>query len=662
MTVCSSLIPSSALLIVGALLGTPWQVWCWLAAIAFEPLATYVTSRDVDWRVHSAAHFTERYGLVVILALGESIIAIGVGVGSEPISLLILLGVLLAILISAGMWWAYFSRLAHRAEDVLGHLRSARRARVVTDGYTYVHLVLVAGIVSAALGVEVAMAHIGDLAPFGGFGAAALGGGVACYLAGTGVFTRRVIGEWPVLRFAGATLVLAATRPLAWSRRSSPSRPSPGSSRQSSSSSISPAVVRSTSTAHARSRGRSGRAPDVQEAGDVRGEAVRDLDEGHVPDVEVHLQTAPWDRLLRGEVVAERDMPIAVATHEERAHLEPREVGLAGEVADRPGCTLDVLGSRPGDHVQQRGEVVVGGWGAERGDGERPLLVGRGMREHLEGRLVGQEVQAARGGGRHQHDAAEAGRLIERGLEDRRPAEAVPDGDRVDQAERVAERDHVVGVLVDRASGPRRGAGARPAPDEVEGGHAGVLQVQPADERVPRRVVVLKAVDGDHVAPGARLEDGELGVTHTKSFDRPPQRRTATVGSERITSHGDEYRLSSPNAGSRRRWSRRATASGSWPGTSSGRSKVRSFAVAVEDGEDLGGRPMAEDPVRRHGVELGGLAGLDEVLAFAEQEAYGARRGRRTSRVRDGPGAGAAAWTPGGASWPRSVPTDRRGG
>jgi hypothetical protein len=75
--------------------------------------------------------------------------------------------------------------------------------------------VLVAGIVYAALGVEDAMAHIAEVEAFGLFGAAALGGGVACYIAGTGFFARRVIGDWWALRFAGASLLLAAVAVLA---------------------------------------------------------------------------------------------------------------------------------------------------------------------------------------------------------------------------------------------------------------------------------------------------------------------------------------------------------------------------------------------------------------------------------------------------------------
>ena len=213
-TMSLSVIPTGALLTVGALLGPAWQLWCWLAAVAIEPIVSYRSSVGVAWPVHSTVHFAERHGLVVILALGESILAIGVGVASEPISSPILIGVLLSMLVCVALWWAYFSRLAGKAEHALARRDPAARARVATDGYTYLHLALVAGIVVVALGLEVAMAHIEESEPFGFFGAAALCGGAACYLAGTAFFARRVIGEWAVIRLVGAGAFLVTILPL----------------------------------------------------------------------------------------------------------------------------------------------------------------------------------------------------------------------------------------------------------------------------------------------------------------------------------------------------------------------------------------------------------------------------------------------------------------
>lgn len=210
-----SVVPSGALLTVGALIGGSWQLWLGLAAVALEPLVAYRTSAGVDWPVRSIAHFTERYGLIVILALGESIIAVGVGVIAEPITGSALGGVVVAMAITVCLWWAYFTELAGAAERALVHRHGNRAGRVADDGYTYLHLSLVAGIVLAALGLEEATAHVATSEPFGPLGAAALGGGTACYLAGTAFFARRVIGEWRYVRLLGASALLASIPLLA---------------------------------------------------------------------------------------------------------------------------------------------------------------------------------------------------------------------------------------------------------------------------------------------------------------------------------------------------------------------------------------------------------------------------------------------------------------
>ena len=208
LTVTLSVIPSGALLVTGALLGGPWQIWFTVAAVAIEPIVSYRSSVGVDWPVRSTAHFTERHGLIVILALGESILGIGAGVSTEPISIGILVGVVLSMLICVALWWAYFTRLAPAAERALGAVPAGDRGRAATYAYTYLHLMLVGGVVLAALGLEAAMAHIESDAPLGFFGAAALGGGVACYLAGTAAFARRLLGTWNRTRLAFATALV----------------------------------------------------------------------------------------------------------------------------------------------------------------------------------------------------------------------------------------------------------------------------------------------------------------------------------------------------------------------------------------------------------------------------------------------------------------------
>jgi low temperature requirement protein LtrA len=119
------------------------------------------------------------------------------------------------MLICVALWWAYFTRLAGDAERALTLVPARERGRAATDAYSYLHLLLVGGIVLAALGLEVAMAHIESTDAFGVFGAAALSGGVACYLAGSAAFARRLLGRWNVVRLGIAALFVAATPVIA---------------------------------------------------------------------------------------------------------------------------------------------------------------------------------------------------------------------------------------------------------------------------------------------------------------------------------------------------------------------------------------------------------------------------------------------------------------
>lgn len=209
-----AMILGSGLIITGALLGEPVQIWFWIAGLMTDFVLTYATSAGGDWRIHSATHWAERYGLVVILALGESIVAIGVGASELPVDTAILAGSVLGIGLSICLWWLYFDMIALAAERVLSRLQGKARASLAVDAYSYMHLLLIAGIVLSALGVETALAHIDDASDFGWLGASTLTGGTALYLAGHAAFWKRVGGHWKPWRLSGA-LVLIVVMPLA---------------------------------------------------------------------------------------------------------------------------------------------------------------------------------------------------------------------------------------------------------------------------------------------------------------------------------------------------------------------------------------------------------------------------------------------------------------
>jgi low temperature requirement protein LtrA len=208
-TELSALLPAAALLVIGGLVGSPFQVWIWLVAVVFQWVMIYVTSNGGNWRIKSLAHCAERHGLVVLLALGESVIAIGSGVAQLPLGASVLLGAGFGIGIGIGLWWAYFHHLSSKMEQAVGRRSGVERANISIQVYTYLHFPLIAGIVIAALGVETSLGHVRGFAAPGLFSAFALGGGVALYLAVTGFLWLRVSGEWSLPRFAAAVLLLA---------------------------------------------------------------------------------------------------------------------------------------------------------------------------------------------------------------------------------------------------------------------------------------------------------------------------------------------------------------------------------------------------------------------------------------------------------------------
>src|SRR5256885_14594481 len=130
--------------------------------------------RSGQWRFYSPGHWAERHGLIVILALGESIVAIGVGASNHPVSAPLVTGAIFGVLISVALWWLHFRVLAPGAEEQLQRHPDPDRVKLARDGYTILHFPVIAGIVVAALGVEDAMTHIGELEPFGAFSADAL--------------------------------------------------------------------------------------------------------------------------------------------------------------------------------------------------------------------------------------------------------------------------------------------------------------------------------------------------------------------------------------------------------------------------------------------------------------------------------------------------------
>ncbi|MFE3189334.1 low temperature requirement protein A [Nocardia sp. NPDC059240] len=154
-----SLSVASVLLVVGAVSHGTAQLVLWLAALVWDMGWTFFAGNE--WRLYSPSHFAERYGLIVIIALGESIVEIGVGVAGLPISWSITVGSLLGLAVSGLLWWAYFDVAAMVVERAMHHADGARRIQIARNCYTFWHFPMIAGIVAMALGLKKVLSYVG---------------------------------------------------------------------------------------------------------------------------------------------------------------------------------------------------------------------------------------------------------------------------------------------------------------------------------------------------------------------------------------------------------------------------------------------------------------------------------------------------------------------
>jgi low temperature requirement protein LtrA len=213
-------IAGASLLILAGFLDGDGRIAVWMVALAIDYGGPAVIGRMHGWRI-APEHFAERHGLIVLIALGESIIAIGVGAGFELVTGVVVAAALGIVVVSA-LWWLYFDVAAIFARRELMQASGAEQASLARDAYSYLHLPMVAGIVLFALGLKTTLGHVGealDTVP-----AVALCGGAALYLLGhiafllraTGrVFRRRTVGAVVLLGLVPAAVAIPALAALA---------------------------------------------------------------------------------------------------------------------------------------------------------------------------------------------------------------------------------------------------------------------------------------------------------------------------------------------------------------------------------------------------------------------------------------------------------------
>jgi low temperature requirement protein LtrA len=208
---------SVPLWIAGALVegGARWG-W-WLAALGIDlagPLVRYWLpgmgrTPLVEWEI-DPGHFAERFQLLVIIVLGESIVVTGATASDAGLDAAVVVALGFAFLSTVALWWLYFGQTATSAMRRIA--QDELPGQTGRDAYTYLHLPIVAGVLLSAVGDELVLAHPGD--PLDTAGALVALGGPALYLLGLVAFGARVGRHPPWTRLAAAAVLVAAV-PLA---------------------------------------------------------------------------------------------------------------------------------------------------------------------------------------------------------------------------------------------------------------------------------------------------------------------------------------------------------------------------------------------------------------------------------------------------------------
>ncbi|HEX6681195.1 MAG TPA: low temperature requirement protein A [Candidatus Limnocylindrales bacterium] len=180
---------SASLVLLGGFLPPDVRPWVWLAAALVQAASPYLHDQS-KWNIASS-HFVERHGLIVIVALGESIVAIGVGAAGLPLNASLIATAMLGLVLAFGLWWLYFGGDDSAAERALEETPAAQRGMKALHAFGYAHYPLLFGVVAFAAGVKKAILYSAGHVYLPQ--ALLLGGGVAVFLAAD-VWFRRVLG------------------------------------------------------------------------------------------------------------------------------------------------------------------------------------------------------------------------------------------------------------------------------------------------------------------------------------------------------------------------------------------------------------------------------------------------------------------------------------
>ncbi len=202
-------ITSALLVILAGVAGGPAAYGLWAAGLAIQILSPLIAHPGGRFEIQPA-HFVERHGALIIVALGESVAAVGISASQQAITGSLVTAAVLGLALTAALWWAYFGTGDDdRAERAFTAAGPGERPGLALSAYFFAHIPMLLGIVAVATGIKLTIGHAAQTHPAGQ--ALALGGGVALFVAGDAWFRAvlRIGPAWP--RLTAAAFALAAT-------------------------------------------------------------------------------------------------------------------------------------------------------------------------------------------------------------------------------------------------------------------------------------------------------------------------------------------------------------------------------------------------------------------------------------------------------------------
>jgi low temperature requirement protein LtrA len=199
-----------AAVLTGALVGGSALYWWWGLAILLDLVAAAIGGQLEGWNLHPD-HFVERHGLIVIIALGETLIVAAAGLAGAPRTPAAIATAILSVAVTCGLWWSYFGHARETFEHAMAAAMGRARSTLARDMFSVIHFPLLCGVIAMAAATEEALAH--PDAPLTTGARLALGGGAVLFVCGTAAAIWRATGRIQIWRYvlapAAAVAVLA---------------------------------------------------------------------------------------------------------------------------------------------------------------------------------------------------------------------------------------------------------------------------------------------------------------------------------------------------------------------------------------------------------------------------------------------------------------------